>query len=116
MSTDWNVYCRTCKSTHRFDDANHQDEFMAKLIKYADAIASLAPLLATVPDVVLHTPWGEISASWFAQHRGHDLVPISEYGNTLTQCTEYVGCTCGTQRRCSLECGHDGPHGLATVS
>lgn len=45
MSTDWNVHCRTCKDTHSFDDANHQEELMWLLIDHASAIASLVPLL-----------------------------------------------------------------------
>ena len=106
MSTDWNVHCVDCNDTHGFDDANHQDELMAMLCKHADAIAALAPLLTDHMDIELRTYWGRINPSWFAQHKGHKLVPISEYGYLLTQCVEYVKCACGSMQRCTLDAGH----------
>lgn len=110
MSTDWNVHCVTCNSTHGFDDANHQEALMELLCKHADAIATLAPLVASDGCVELRTLWGRIDPAWFAEHRGHKLVPISEYGDLLTDCTEYVQCKCGSRQRCTLERGHDGDH------
>jgi len=87
MSTDWNVHCVDCKSTHVFNDANHQDTLMALLCKHADAIADLAPLLreGAGQDIAIKTYWGDVDADWFARHRGHKLVPISEYGDLLAQ-------------------------------
>lgn len=111
MSTDWNVHCVDCNDTHRFNDANHMDDLMWTLCKHADVIAGLAPLLASNrDDVELRTYWGRIDADWFAQHKGHKLVPISEYGDLATQCPEYVDCKCGTTRRCTLEREHTGEH------
>jgi hypothetical protein len=109
MSTDWNVHCVDCNDTHGFNDANHEDKLMATLCKHADAIAALAPLLAE-GSVTLHTYWGDVDPRWFAQHKGHKLVPISEYGDLLTQCIEYVTCTCGSMRRCTLDAGHKVDH------
>ena len=83
MSCDWNVHCKTCGDTHRFDDANHAVELMRALVKHASAIALLAPLFNEgVYDVELRTPYGWIDVAWFAQHAGHALVPIDEYGRT----------------------------------
>jgi hypothetical protein len=110
MSTDWNVHCVDCKDTHTFDDANHQDTLMALLCKHADAIATIAPLLAADGCIEFRTMWGRIDPAWFAQHKGHKLVPISEYGDLLTQCAEYVTCSCGSTRRCALDAGHEGGH------
>jgi hypothetical protein len=82
MSTDWDVYCRTCNDGHGFSDANHQDELMHILIDHAAAIAALAPLVADQRyyTIELRTSWGTVSPDWFAQHLGHDLVARSEYG------------------------------------
>lgn len=92
MSCDWNIHCVTCNSTHKFDDANHQDDLMRFLIKHAAAIAALAtmmedaqsipscsPTLFAVGDAI--QPCWRISPRWFAAHLGHDLRPISEYGD-----------------------------------
>lgn len=112
MSTDWHVHCLDCKDTHRFDDANHRDEFMLLLCKHADSIAAVAGLLAAGRgDVALQTAWGRIDADWFLTHQGHNLIPIDEYGRVLGKCCESVACgECATSHRCALEHGHDGPH------
>jgi hypothetical protein len=85
MSIDWNVHCLDCKATHKFEDANHQDHLMALLCKHADAIADLADLVveAGENDIELKTWWGRVDVQWFKTHRGHRLVPISEYGELL---------------------------------
>jgi hypothetical protein len=112
VSTDWNVHCVDCNATHQFNDANHQDELMALLCKHADAIAGLAALTGAAgpTNVELRTYYGAIDVGWFVEHRGHRLVPVSEYGDLLTQCIEYVRCTCGSMRRCTRDVGHDGDH------
>lgn len=118
MSCDWHIHCVTCKSTHRFDDANHRDEMMLDIIKHAAAIAGLAGL----PEIAKHdiklttTYYGDIDPTWFRDHLGHDLRPIDEYGGLATQCHEYVACTCGTSRRCVLDRGHDGAHATVKVA
>jgi hypothetical protein len=103
--------------THAFDDANHMDELMAVLCKHAGAIAALAPMMSELRErhvlgdvyfAVAHH--GEIDTAWFAAHLGHRLVPISEYGHLLNQCTEYVTCMCGERHRCTKDYGHEGDH------
>ncbi len=83
MSEDWNIYCCTCKETYSFDDANHKEKFMWLLIDHAPAIAGLAPLFADqgIEDLTFGCYYGRIEPEWFQEHLGHELVPISEYGN-----------------------------------
>lgn len=117
MSEDWNIYCKDCGETHKFRDANHQVELMHGLIEHADAIAALAPLMNDWGSYITLSAehYGSIEPKWFLKHRGHELVPISEYGNIDGQCDVYVKCTCGYSKRCTLEKGHDGVHTIASV-
>jgi len=117
MSTDWHVHCRDCKETFTFNDANRMSEVMASLCKHAAAIAALAPLLREQPNDLMFAVgysgnYGSIDPAWFAKHLGHRLVPISEYGDLLDQCTEYVDCVCGSRRRCTRDFEHEGDHAL----
>lgn len=84
MSTDWDVYCRNCKSEHGFSDANHEEDLMFHLIKHSSVIASMISLVNnpryTITFRVYH---GTIDPQWFADHLGHDLVVRSEYGDIL---------------------------------
>lgn len=115
MSTDWNVHCMDCNETHTFDDANHRDVEMAALCKHAAAIAALVPLMEDVTsrgvdlDLGLYG-YGRIEPRWFAKHLGHRLVPRSEYGDFMDQCSEYIECVCGNRKRCTLTPNHDGDH------
>lgn len=111
MSTDWNVKCLDCDDVCTFDDANHQDVLMSMLCKHAEAIAALAPLLASAC-IELRTDYGPIDATWFARHVGHRLRPISEYGDLLGQCAEHLPCQCGVLQRCILDAEHGGDHTL----
>lgn len=112
MSTDWNVHCLDCKDTHYFSDANWRDDDMALICKHAGAIAAMAPLIAgaNLINIEISTSYGRIDADWFAKHLGHNLVPISEYGHFMKQCPEYVDCLCGSNKRCTLDVGHEGKH------
>lgn len=116
MSTDWNIYCRTCDEEHSFDDANHMEDDMAALIDCARSIADLAPLLAN--DRVGHKieftlgRHGSIDAAWFAAHLGHELVPRDEYGRCSDQCGKRVRCAgCRVSHLCTFKPGHEPPCG-----
>jgi hypothetical protein len=87
MSTDWNVHCRTCKDTYDFNDANHREDLMWLLVDQAPAIAALAPLMEADRngELELGCRYGRIDPQWFKAHLGHDLVPISEYGQFSTR-------------------------------
>jgi hypothetical protein len=57
---------------------------MWHLIGNAEAIAALVPLVDgdfLNGDVELRCFYGSISPKWFKDHLGHDLIPISEYGD-----------------------------------
>jgi hypothetical protein len=53
------------------------------LIDQAQAIAALLPLVEAdrAGDVQFKTRYGDIDPRWFKEHLGHDLIPISEYGD-----------------------------------
>jgi hypothetical protein len=84
MSCDWNIYCKTCDSTHGFADANYQKELMVMLIAHASEIAGLLPLVKddSVPwiEITVRTTYGSLDIEWFHEHHTHVLVPIDEYG------------------------------------
>ena len=83
MSCDWNIYCKTCGSTHEFIDANHRKDLMVVLITHASVIAALHPLVndnGTWVDIDIHTCYGNIDVGWFHTHHTHELVPRDEYG------------------------------------
>lgn len=83
MSTDWNVYCKTCNEEHSFCDANHREDLMWLLIDHAEAISKLAPLFRADGCCYIEFKcyYGPIDPEWFLEHLGHDLVPRSEYGD-----------------------------------
>jgi hypothetical protein len=115
VSTDWNIRCLDCKDTFTFRDANHLTAEMWTLIKHADAIAGLAPLFCEWGSGVglefCLSSYGAIDPAWFAQHRGHKLEPISEYGYLDSECRGWVTCSeCSHHRNCTLERDHEGPH------
>jgi hypothetical protein len=114
VSRYWSIQCLDCGEAHTFLNANHRDAEMAALCRHAAAIAALAPLFEDPGlgfwELELQTPEGRIDPRWFAEHAGHRLVPIDEYGHLLTQCPVYVDCAGGSPRRCTLDYGHAGDH------
>ena len=81
MSTAWNVYCKTCKSEHSFDDANRCEDLMWLLIDHATEIGNLVSLFRNdkYKQLKFGCHYGQIDTEWFAKHCNHELVPISEY-------------------------------------
>jgi hypothetical protein len=111
MSADWHVHCLDCNDTQTFDDAHHMQGTMAALCKNAEAIAALVPLIRDGGALGLEVRnHGEVDTQWFAQHLGHRLVPINEYGEALGECSERVDCACGSPMSCKREYGHVGEH------
>lgn len=110
MSTDYHVFCVDCQSRHDFNDSNHQAPLMRRLIAHAPAIAALAPLLeATGGDLSLGTSYGQVDASWFAAHAGHELRVIDEYGKLDGGCVRRVRCpSCPSEHWCRHPHGHSG--------
>lgn len=124
MSTDWDVYCRTCNEEYGFGDANRRDAEMRALAKHAAAIAAIGRILDEVGQespvlagaLRLHTScivYGDppLNTSWFAKHAGHDLVARNEYGRCDDECGEWFDCAgCRHRAACSLPKGHAGEH------
>lgn len=117
MSNSYDLRCVDCAETHSFDD-NRSTESIQTLIRHADAIAALAPMMAEEP--FLNCPsltlgfnrgsCGAIDAAWFAAHAGHHLAVIDEYGRLLDECGNAVSCgACGHVERCRLTPRHSGP-------
>lgn len=121
MSCDWDVRCMDCGEDLGVPDANNRDDVMRTLIGCADALATLGAALIQVDNANQRTSIEcEVSVSgyrfdplWFAQHSGHKLRPVNEYGELDEQCGEWVKCECGAQQRCKLDVGHDGEHARA---
>lgn len=111
MSTDYNVYCKTCEEIHYFNDANHRDDLMRGLIRHAKTIADMHEMMQDVQEIAFQTPYGMIDTAWFVKHREHELVVIDEYGRFLNQCIYNVKCEgCTKTVHCMLSHGHEGPH------
>jgi len=107
MSCDWDIRCVPCGVNLGIEDANHALEQMRALCTHAAAIAALRDLAPF--DVTISYFRHDISAAWFAEHAGHELRPIDEYGRLDGQCHKRAGCRdCGTLRACVLGHGHAG--------
>ena len=111
MSCDWNVYCVTCDSEHRFSDANHQEDLMRTLVRHAKAIGALKELMSDGGwSIEFGTYYGPIDVVWFAEHSGHALTIRDEYGRKDNQCRDLVRCaSCSSAHNCVLEAGHEPP-------
>lgn len=81
MSKDYHIHCATCATTHRFDDANWQEELMRELIEAAPKLAEIAKMKlgGTFWSVEVRTSWGVVDLEWFERHAGHELIPVDEY-------------------------------------
>jgi hypothetical protein len=87
MSCDWDVYCKTCHDALGLQDMNHNEILMWCLVRHATAIALLQPLMVEDPSCLIELKagkWNVIHPSWFAEHLGHELVAIDEYGREGT--------------------------------
>lgn len=113
MSCDWNIRCLDCAITLHFDDANHQDDLMRSLIRHAPAIAALLPLLEeSRHGVELKTYYGVVDVKWLAEHAGHRLQAIDEYGRLDDQCHHNWTCVaCSSSHKCERGLNHEGDHG-----
>ncbi len=109
MSKDFYVYCLRCKERHDLG-INHGDDQMRTWVQHAGAIAGLLPLMrAHWSDVSLTTYNQTIDVSWFAEHAGHELGVIDEYGRLLDQCEHRVKCAgCDHQHNCLRKRAHEG--------
>jgi hypothetical protein len=87
MSCDWDVYCKTCHEGHGFQNMNHAESLMWCLVRHSAAIAALQSLMFDDPSWSIEFKagqWNTIRPSWFAEHLGHELVALDEYGREST--------------------------------
>lgn len=83
---------------------------MQAWVRHAPAIAGLLPLMREpYADLSLKAYESYVDVSWFAEHAGHELGVIDEYGRMLNQCSHYVVCTgCESQHHCLRKHEHEG--------
>lgn len=120
MSTYWLVLCADCNVEHAGLRVNRREDLIWAITRHADAIAALVPLFEEqstwgTASLTVNSSDGALDPRWFAEHRGHKLVPINEYGQRADRCPENVRCpTCfQAVTRCTLAPGHGGPHSPA---
>lgn len=119
MSCDWNIRCVTCGISTCFYNTNHCEDLMRCLIGHAGEIAGLVAMFRDPElrhEVDLMTSHGRVDVEWFAEHAGHDLRAIDEYGCLLGQCHGGYRLTCpacGLMVFCQREEGHGGDHAPA---
>jgi hypothetical protein len=123
VSTDWGIGCRTCAPDDRSGDRSAYFTGEWNNVRDTEALARLctaAPLLATIPKEVADCNimvrldgWysDELSGAlaFFRAHAGHDLAPMSEYGDFFDQCRKLLVCaTCTHRSWCVRTRGHEG--------
>lgn len=124
VSCDWHVHCRTCDSSHEYDE-NHAKETCEALIKHGASLAAaiehdVGALVVRVEDEYGRGIYG---LKWFEEHKGHDLVPKDEYGTYADFCRQYYdarvtdgqgGWIAFGRRHCELLLNHAEPCGPKT--
>lgn len=123
MSTYWDLACRDCGDAEMGFNWNHGSDRLGDIWKAATAIADpagVSRLLAALAEAVCTVNWYAVDGpglgfvgEFVEKHRGHDVAPLSEYGDYLDECGEYVVCPACEQhghRRCNRKLGHDGGH------
>jgi hypothetical protein len=106
VSTDYYVYCLDCKERSEFEAHPMQ---LRDLITHADSLAKAAEIQKVIDLDCLYLG-RSFYPSWFAQHQGHRLTLIDEYGRVDGQCQKYASCShCGKRDQCALRDGHEPP-------
>jgi len=111
MSTSYDFYCHDChkESDMERSDTNHRYGLLVKLLEHKDAIAEVASIKGLYEEACLTVDQVWIDFKFFAEHKGHKLGVISEYGEIVGMCgweaqsrKEYFSC--------NLPPGHEGEH------
>lgn len=113
MSTDWDVFCLDCGKECGISNANHADDGMLELIRFAPALQDLSKHEhGWRIDVEIKVCGQLVFLDFFRIHGRHNLVPRSEYGEILASCAEPVHkTTCqNCVHKCVLPRKHDGEH------
>ena len=112
MTTDYDLFCRTCGSAAHFDNVSNQ-ETMFEVRDEMKAFAAAEDVEQYVGELdmgrgVFRKPCGFFS--WCAKHLGHDVVVRDEYGVDHDKCESRTVCPCcGQSARCVLAHEHVGP-------
>lgn len=113
MSTNYQVWCRTCDIGHySLHDGGALD--CRATIRHAATIAAFDDVVCDrdADFEITNFAIGRIDTAWFKRHLGHDLTVRAEYGDFDDECNEQL--TCGTCKhryaRCRRKAGHDGDH------
>lgn len=119
MSTWYDVYCVDCKNHLGLREDGWQKQ-CADLIAARTALENLAPSLKVLEEGPFPY-WSEVRlkmgehnrlfAGWFAEHQGHKLAVINEYGQLYPECMKRFTC-CGRCESpwhyCRRPVDHDG--------
>lgn len=89
MSTYWRLLCHTCTEYAEMDSIKSGDETIAMMVQLTDAI--LAVPGHENHDYGLHVDFTYVPIRWIVQHRGHELVARSEYGEERAIVRERTG-------------------------
>lgn len=91
---------------------------MMSLVKLAPEIAALHPAMKKLApigysfgaDLTINERY-RIDTAWFAEHAGHRLIAVDEYGRCYDECGEYFSyCDCEHRRKCRRTSGHADRH------
>lgn len=117
MSCHWKYECTACgESFDPEDRSNHQSEVMASILaarpelEQAGLALMKAPgLLAALRDF-FGTEWSSALLAWFAEHAGHPVRLVDEYGLVHGTCGERLEGGETGYRYCALPPEHQGGH------
>ncbi len=83
MSTYWDIQCVDCNSWAGMQDTNHLDDPLKGLIKHRAVIESIAAIVNDLWEVDFRIGYQQtVPLHWFADHKGHSLALVNEYGET----------------------------------
>jgi hypothetical protein len=115
MGTSWGIRCLNCGENACIDD-NHVPPHFDTIQLMVEHAAKLAAL----PDMFgLDVTFTGVSAPlrWLKKHAGHQLRPVSEYGEIDGTCTKDFKCDhCGSRLgSCDKDVDHTDPCGKRGV-
>ena len=89
-----------CGEEAGVDGANHESSLMTELVRLADFLAGFGKS-DIIYEATLMVNFVNVPLQFFAQHRGHDLRAISEYGQLDVVCGDAFHCgSCGGPKIC----------------
>lgn len=115
MSTGFDLQCSTCGPLHSTGlDLNWGGEALAVALEHRPALEAFGKAAVLVgtsqKGFVLNNNEGPLVhvALFLAQHVGHTVIVVDEYGRILGTCAKDITCACGARHHCRLDPGHQG--------